>query len=128
MRPTEQIVFNNLQEVFSHIYKHFVLEDNPQSFEEGNGCVYDITGCAIGCCLTKEMAYEWQRIKRYGSVHSIDKSDLRNIFDEIISPNDLQMLQSIHDSYSDYKSEMFFQSYMRLSLNTFAKIKGLTYH
>lgn len=60
MRPTERpnTPYTN-QEVFDHIWQHFIVEKNPRSIsdissDELNKCHYNGTGCAIGCCLTEE--------------------------------------------------------------------------
>ena len=48
------------QEIFDHIWQHFIVEGNPKSEKDFTGgkkfCIYAGTGCAVGCMLTLEDA------------------------------------------------------------------------
>lgn len=82
------------------VYQHFVVENNPKCANNHGYCVYDQTGCAVGCLLTAEDArtleslYGGSRIcSLYGRQHW-----LAEYFDDT-SLGLLGILQSIHDNH-----------------------------
>ena len=105
MRPTTRPAKPmSLQEVFNHVWQHFVIEEEPfcGTFRiDGTlaSCNYSSTGCAIGCSLTKEDA---EHLDKSFSNISIQGLYARWIAYPVYFSNDihidrLQQLQNIHD-------------------------------
>lgn len=98
--------FANRQEVFNHVWNHFVVNGKPLGFDlNDGGCVYgsrDI-GCAIGICLSNKLCQKLDNLN-LGSILDIIKSENMTYLDKIMEffPDDvdggfLSELQSAHD-------------------------------
>lgn len=80
-------------EILDRVYQHFAVDGNPQC-RNSLGCVYHLTGCAVGCMMTMEDA------KVVGGTVNAFKMHHPEIFSAYFSPNDrdfLRELQIAHD-------------------------------
>jgi len=70
--------YKTQQEIFDKVWDHFIVKGNSKSIND-NVCVYDGTGCAIGCLLDPDDRVLWQKW------HDVDGLDngIVDIFDDI---------------------------------------------
>ena len=99
-RPTQRKRYDS-QDIVDHVYKHFFIENHTKCMTLGQ-CVYNQTGCAVGCLLTDEDANTLEK----QSIGTVDTAWDRNyqMFHEYFSVGDYPLLydlQSAHDGSHD---------------------------